>query len=40
MLKINHLYLFFQFLFSLFSLEESELPSLLDEDDDPPCDID
>jgi len=40
MFKINHSNLFFQFLFSLFSLEEeSELPSVLD-DDDPPCDMD
>mgnify|MGYP006869349314 CR=1 FL=1 len=40
MFKINHSNLFFQFLFYLFSpLEESELPSVLD-DDEPPCDID
>jgi len=40
MFKINHSNLFSQFLFSLFSLEESELPSLLDDEDDPPWDID
>ena len=38
MFKINHSNLFCQF---LFSLEESELPSVLEDDDDePPCDID
>lgn len=38
MFKINHTNLFCQFFFS--SLEDSELPSLLDDDDDPPWAID